>query len=933
MGVVYRAVDDRLHRTVAIKVIAPEAMADPVRKQRFIREARAASALSHPNIVTIHDVDEIGGLDYLVMELVSGQTLDRVIAKDGLPIARVLAWAEQIASALAAAHAAGIVHRDIKPANIMVTESGQAKVLDFGLAKRLDRVIADGATTAAMSLATDSGPVGTFAYMSPEQAQGLPIDGRTDIFSFGATLHEMLTGRPAFSGTSGVGILSSILRDSPVPVATVRKEAAGDLGSLVDACLKKDRAERPSAREVLDRLAALRASTAAPAAASSVLRRPVVAVPLLVFLILMIVTGVWRWQATARVRWARNVALPEIQRLADNDNYEGAYRLAREAIQVLPDDARLNQLWIDVTFLGNVDTNPRDADVQIKAYLADDSVPWISLGRTPLHNVRLPFGALRVRIVKEGFVPIEAGNGFFFTYTLDRPDAVPAGMVRVGGATLRVGPVAVPVKDYWIDRFEVTNRDYKEFVDKGGYRSREFWTEPFTDGSRTLSWEEAMAAFRDSTSRPAPATWELGSYPEGAADLPVAGVSWYEAAAYAAFRGKKLPSAFHWRAAAGLYPPNENFADHLLLSNFAGKGAAAVGSHKGLGPFGTYDLAGNVKEWCWNDTGGRRLILGGSWNETRYMYMDPDAQQPMQRGPTYGIRLMKEIEASPAETWASIPFLVRDLTKEKPVDDAGFQILRRLYEYDQLPLNARVDSSADAPAWRKETVSYDAAYGKERIRAYLYLPKNASPPYQTVMYFPGGDAQLLRSSRDLQLRMVDFVIRSGRALLYPIYQGTYERTVQVTGLNGFRDVTIARVKDAKRSLDYLVSRPDLDKQRLGFYGISMGAPPGIILTATDTRLKASIIVGGGVFRTAPLPEVDVVNFAPHVGVPTLMLNGRSDFAYPYETSQVPLFHRLGLPSDRKAHTTFEGGHIPMEIHQVMGHMLQWFDRFLGPVSN
>jgi eukaryotic-like serine/threonine-protein kinase len=934
MGVVYRAIDERLNRTVAIKVISADMVADPSRKQRFIREARAASALSHPNIVTIHDVDEVEGLDYLVMELVSGQTLDRVIPHDGLPIARALEWAEQIASALDAAHAAGIVHRDIKPANIMIGESGQVKVLDFGLAKRLDRVLADGATTAAVSFASESGPVGTFAYMSPEQAQGLPIDGRTDIFSFGAMLHEMLTGRPAFAGTSGVGILTAILRDNPAPVETLRKDVTGDLGRLVQACLSKDRAHRPSARDVLDRLAELRRSRAATAAdLSQTLRRRVVVVPALAILLVSVGAGTWWWKATARERWARNVALPEIQRLVDLDDNQNGYQLAREAIAVLPDDPQLKQLWVHLTFLGRIDTVPQGADVEIKGYLADEAGPWIPLGQTPLNNVRLPMGQLRVRISKAGFAPIEAGTGFFFTYTLDRPDAVPPGMVRVGRATTRVGTVSASVNDFWIDKLEVTNRQYKEFVDKGGYRSPEYWTVPFADAGRTLSWEDAMTAFRDRTSRAGPATWEFGTYPDGAADLPVSGVSWYEAAAFAAFAGKKIPTAFHWRAAAGLYPPTENFVDHLLLSNFDGKGPAAVGSHKGLGPFGTFDLAGNVKEWCWNETGRGRLILGGAWTETRYMFMDLDAQSPMQRSATYGIRLMKEIEPSAAETAAPIMFLTRDLAKERPVDDPAFEILRRLYGYDDLPLDSAVDQRDDAAAWRKETVSYAAAYGNERITAYLYLPKNVSPPYQAMLYFPGGDAQYLQTSRDLQLRMVDFVIRSGRALLFPIYKGTYERAVAPSGPNTARDVTIARVKDATRSIDYLVSRSDIDAERLGFYGLSLGATPGIILSAMEPRLKATIITGGGMTRSPGPPEIDLLNYAPRVRVPTLMVNGRADFAFPYETSQLPLFRMLGLPADRKAHATFEGGHIPLEIHQVMGRMLEWLDQYLGPVSN
>ena len=934
MGVVYRATDSRLNRTVALKVIAPDAIADADRKHRFIREARAASALSHPNIVTIHDIGEVDGVDFLVMELVSGRPLDQLIPEGGLPVDRAIDIAIQIASALEAAHRADIVHRDIKPANIMATDSGQVKVLDFGLAKHLDGLANQDLTTVAPTLATGAGIVlGTMAYMSPEQAQGLPIDGRTDIFSFGAVLYEMLTGHRAFAGATSMSTLAAILSEQPPPMETLRKDLPNGLVQLVHDCLHKDRAQRPSARAALDRLTILKSALHSTTVdASRLLRRPAVVLPAIALFLLVAAGGAWRWQASSRARWARTVAIPEIQQSMDRADYDAAYRLARQAITLLPDDVHLAQMWLDLTGGMSVDTSPAGADVYIKGYLAD-TADWIPMGRTPLPITRVPLGALRVRVSKDGFTPVETEGPMFLNYKLDPPADVVPGMVRVGPAPGVVGPTSIELKQFWIDKLEVTNREFKAFVDKGGYRSREHWKEPFVDQGKTMSWEQAMAAFRDKTGRPGPSTWELGTFPDGQAELPVSGVSWYEAVAYASFVGKRLPTAFHWRAAGGFNTPIENFADILLVSNFNGKGPVPVGSMKGLGPWGTYDMAGNAKEWCWNEgPEGKHYILGAGWNEASYNFHDLDAQPPFQRSESYGIRLMKEIEPSPANASAAIPSIMRDFTKEVPVDEATFEVIRGLYAYDHTPLNATIDQTEDAPSWRKETISYDAPYGKERIRAYLYTPKNASPPYQAVMYFPGGDAPLLRSSRDLQLRNVDFVIRSGRALLYPVYKGTYERNVQVTGANDMRDLAIARAKDASRSIDYLISRADVDKDRLGFFGMSLGASVGIRITAVEPRLKASVLMGAGMLATRFPPEMEHLNFAPRIRVPTLLVNGRSDFTYQYETSQLPLFRLLGPPADHKELASFEGGHIPMKMHDVIRKILDWFDKYLGPVA-
>jgi serine/threonine protein kinase/tetratricopeptide (TPR) repeat protein len=241
MGVVYKAQDLHLDRFAALKILPPERVADPDRKRRFVQEAKAASALNHPNIITIYDIDQEGGMDFIAMEYVAGKTLDELIGGKGLKLNETLKCGIQIADALAAAHATGIVHRDLKPGNVMVTESGLVKVLDFGLAKLTEHGSSELAPTQTLKSCTEEGMiVGTVAYMSPEQAEGKKVDARSDIFSFGSMLYEMLTGCSAFQGDSKIAVLSAILHQEPAVIEAVPPE----LDKIIGRCLRKDSARR-----------------------------------------------------------------------------------------------------------------------------------------------------------------------------------------------------------------------------------------------------------------------------------------------------------------------------------------------------------------------------------------------------------------------------------------------------------------------------------------------------------------------------------------------------------------------------------------------------------------------------------------------------------------------------------------------------------------
>ena len=937
MGEVFLARDESLDRRVAIKLMTGGLARDEERGGRFRQEAMTASSLNHPNIITIHEVGRWGDRDFMATELIEGSTLRGLMAAGPLPLPRALDIAVQTTRALSAAHQAGIVHRDIKPENIMVRPDGLLKVLDFGIATYSEG--AGGRTAREALVRTGTGAViGTTAYMSPEQARGLEVDARADVWSFGCVLYEMLAGRAAFGGDTPSDTIAAVLEHEPDWRALPEAVPAG-VRRLLRECLKKD----PDGRlrdislagvELEEALAADRSRPVAPVRGMA-LRRRRNAVAAVVVVLTLAGLAAW-WIRGAGPRWARDVALPEIARLAEQEDDYHAFLLARQAQLRLPGDATLRRFWIDHTFPLTVETVPPGASVLMKPY-REVQARWEPLGRTPLKAVRVPFTNLRLRIEREGFEPLEVASDFsgpmrVRRFTLDEKAKAPKGMVRVPGGSLESrGLSPVELGDFWLDRFEVTNRQYKEFVDKGGYRSPEHWREPFVKDARLLAWEEAIRLFRDSTGRPGPATWELGTYRDGQADFPVGGVSWFEAAAYAHFAGKELPTVHHWMRAAGA----SFFADSLLLSNFDSRGPAPVGSHQGLSPFGAYDLAGNVKEWCRNASGDRRYILGGGWNEPSYVFDDPDAQAPWRRAPSDGFRCAKYLVPPPPEQLSAIDLVAatRSYADEKPVSDEVFRIYRAFYSYDRTELKTTIDSVEESEHWRREKVSFDAAYERERVPAYLFLPRNSNPPYQTIVYWPSGEAFALRTSDALRARSFEFLLRSGRAVLFPIYKDTYERHVPETGGGSSkqRDILIQAAKDLSRSIDYLETRSDIDRERLAFYGVSSGAILAPPLLAVERRFKAAVLQAGGLGFWRPLPEVDPFNFAPRVTLPVLMLNGRYDFVNPLETSQRPLFRLLATPAKDKRHVVFESGHAGYPMHDLMKEILDWLDRYLGPV--
>jgi len=936
MGALWRARDTRLNRTVAIKLLRDGRASDPELAQRLVQEARAACQLNDPHIVTIFEVDDSPGREFIAMEYVDGEPLSARLRRGPLPIAEVARIAVEAAEGLAAAHAAGIVHRDLKPSNVMLSTTGRVKLLDFGLAKVGAEATSGGDSTDSLPTLsaaprTRTGAIlGTPAYMSPEQAEGRKLDGRSDVFSFGVMLYELLTGRRPFRGETDIALLASILRDEPEPAAKARPDTPPALARIVERCLdKKPEARYADGAALLADLRACRDALATPAAPPR-WRRPAVLATAAVVLLALAGAGVATWRF-ARERQARQ-ALAQIESIRETQGRYAAYQAARALQPVLAGDHEFERVSRALTVPVDVSTEPAGAAVSIKPYARPDA-PWEAFGTTPLKGAPMPYDNLRWRFEKPGFEPLEVTRDPRAATVLR---LVPRGQAPAGMARVQAGPAPgsderIDLPDTWLDVHEVTNRQYKEFVDAGGYREPRFWKEPFAKDGRALTFDEAMALFRDATGRPGPSTWELGTYPDGQADFPVSGVSWYEASAYAAFAGKRLPTYHDWYRAA----TQELFADILGLSNFGGKEKAPAGRYQGMTPWGHYDMAGNVKEWVANavaDTPARRYALGGAWNDSAYMFMDPDAADAFDRRPVLGFRCARSDVAPPAAALAPVGHMSRDYAKEKPVPDETFAAYARLFSYDPVPLDVRKEGPDDeTDEWRMERLSFASAYG-ERIPARLYVPRAARPPYQAILYYPSGSANVYPSLERFPDADYAFLVRSGRAVLCPVYQDTLERRHPDAGPNAGRDYFVQAIKDARRAVELLASRPDIDGSRLGYYGISMGANSGLRVLALEPRLRAAVLAAAGLSPNRSLPEFDRLNFAPRVHQPVLMVNGRDDFMFPLETSQRPLFALLGTPPADKKLVLLDGGHILPRSNDLFRETLDWFDKHLGPVA-
>ena len=669
-------------------------------------------------------------------------------------------------------------------------------------------------------------------------------------------------------------------------------------------------------------------------------------------------------QGRSQERWAREQALPELEALIAAEDYEGAFALAPRRAEVIPNDPRLKALEPEFSAGVTLRTDPSPATVHYRPYRSSDA-DWRVVGETPLENVPAPVGyglwkfeapgrattihAMRnpgAQLQSDRDLPVIARfENVDLTIRLPAEAELPDGMVLVPATRLdipRVSTNAVDLPAFYIDRLETTNQEYQAFVEAGGYREAEFWQDlPFDTAQG--DWRTQVGRFVDSTGRPGPSTWEAGRYPDGTAEDPVGGLSWFEAAAYARFRDKQLPTAYHWyRAANSMRETLESLATATVRrSNFSGEAVQAVGSAGGFGPFGTQDMAGNVREWLWNDAGTGRWIAGGAWNQPEYMFNETDAADPYDRSATNGVRTMRTTQSQPiaAELLAAIHPKVVDYAALQPSSDAVHAALASQFNYVPAtapPVVTTLPSSN--PAWTRERITLPTGYDETDFNVQLFLPSGGRPPYPVVVFGPHSGYRMgLQHSDDYDPVAtsvpLDFVLKSGRALAIIAFDSTFERSWPAarraaTPLADRNRLQLAHWRqEIGRTLDYLATREDIAADRVGWFGVSYGAQTMLPLLALEPRIKAAVLDGGGIYLLGLPPAEEPFNYLPRIRQPLLMLSGRWDIDVPLE-SQLAMLRLLGTPDELKKHVLFEAGHGALPQRAVVRETLDWFDRYL-----
>ena len=652
--------------------------------------------------------------------------------------------------------------------------------------------------------------------------------------------------------------------------------------------------------------------------------------------------------------WVNNFMLPQVKNFLEKDDNVAAWLTASRINSFAPFFSTMSEDNENISALVNLQIQQDGVNVSWKAYGEENE--WRFLGKSPLPSIRLPRGILQFKLDKQGYettffsssnpslklnnFPIDMGWNVD-PINLQVEGSIPKGMIYIPGgnfipALTGSGVDQVYLHPFYIDKFEVTNKEFKEFVDAGGYKNPQYWVEmDFIRNGVSLTLEEAQELMTDTTGMMGPAGWEVGTYIQGTEDKPVTGVSWYEALAYARYKGNILPPMFHWAKAA--FPPDEIISPIspklLKTSNFSKEDISIVG--QGEGAYGTFDMAGNAKEWVWNIFGGRGLTLGGAFDEPTYLASQTAPEARMNRSLKNGFRTARLINprdlnpfGDPIETQAP-----KDLSFYKPMSDEVFNVYSRSFQVSSTnPKFEEVYIDDSHPVWIKERIKLEVGYNNESMDVLIFRPKNSFGLSAPIIVHPGANYYTTPPEID-DINpgefSLDFLIKSGKTLIWPAWKGSLNRMPENVASNEdtlrrFRNQFVAWVNDTDKTLDYLETRNDIDTENIFYLGMSYGALFNTHTLLFENRYKGAILYVGGSFPTYP-PLADGINHLPRIKTPFLMLNGEQDYLVPKSAANF-FYQFTGTPTEDKKIIFYDSGHWPLPRNQMIKETLSFIDK-------
>ena len=652
--------------------------------------------------------------------------------------------------------------------------------------------------------------------------------------------------------------------------------------------------------------------------------------------------------------WVNSYMLPQVKDYLSEDDNVSAWLTSSKINSFAPFFSSISNDSDDISALAEIKTQQDGVSISWRAYASNDE--WRLIGRSPIQPLRLPRGILQFKLEKEGYEtsyfsssnpslklynsPVEFGWSLE-PINIQPQGSIPPGMTYIQGgnfipALTGAGVDPVYLHPFYIDKFEVTNKDFKGFMDAGGYSNSQYWVEmDFIQDGVSLSFEQAQEIMIDSTGMTGPAGWEVGTYLQGTENKPVTGISWYEALAYARYKGNILPPMYHWAKAA--FPPDEIISPIspklLKTSNFSREKIKDIG--QGEGAYGTFDMAGNAKEWVWNIFGGRGLTLGGAFDEPTYLASQTSPQPRMDRSLKNGFRTARLINprdlnpfGDPIETQAP-----KDLSFYKPMSDEVFKVYSRSFEVDSSKPKSKVIYVDDShPIWIKERISIEVGYNEEMMDMLIFKPKNSFGPSSPVVIHPGSNYYSTPPEID-DINpgefSLDFLIKSGKTLVWPAWKGSLNRMPAIRSggdrMRDFRNLYIAWVSDTDKTLDYLETRNDIDTDNIFYLGMSYGALFNTHTLLFENRYKGAILYVGGVFPTYP-PLVDGINHMPRIDTPFLMLNGEQDYLVP-KSAAMYFYQSTGTPEKDKKIVFYDSGHWPLPRNQMIKETLDFIKKY------